>query len=346
MVKNRKKSTNNLTTLNDGPDNNNHVSTSTTETTSHIELSIINNELENEYSKIQNVSLYSSNSTANTSMTLQSALINNNNNLLNVSGNDQDQIRRCSHDPNIEKLHKSFFKNVKLGVSHATSSHISSSSSLSQPAEIQLFETSSKIVKKSILNGPKKLSIKNKNKTAVVTVKAETSSSENPSSTIATKTEQSIDDTDSNDIKLELESTEQSDVLNEISKVNKWLRDNKNHHKTNAKGSAEKDSKAKKVTKLPSITISEDEDNFNSVIIASKTTLSTSGCKKSVEETTTEVKTKSSFETNDSAIDIRSYGYVYKLECVFFLIIIIFLKIKEFLHTISKIFDPFNQFFP
>ena len=176
------------------------------------------------------------------------------------------------------------------------------------------------------MNGPKKLSIKNKNKTAVVTVKAETSSSENPSSTIATKTEQSIDDTDSNDIKLELESTEQSDVLNEISKVNKWLRDNKNHHKTNAKGSAEKDSKTKKVTKLPSITISEDEDNFNSAIIASKTTLSASGCKKSVEEkrTASEVKTKSSFETNDSAIDIRSYGYVYKLKCGLFSILIIF----------------------
>lgn len=311
-MKNRKKSTNNLLTSSDYTDISiNSIPTNELDMNTSSNYEMPNNILDNLMLKNQNTSLYSSNSTANTSLTLN----NNNNNLLNVSPGDQDQIRRCSHDPNIEKLHKTFFNNVKLGVSHAASSHISSSSSLSQPTESQLFrtpfQTSTKSNKKSILNGVKKLSIKNKNKTPAVSVKIETSSSENPSSTtMATKAEQSIDDTDSNDMKLELESTEKSDVLNEISKVNKWLRDNKNHHKKNNTNGSDKDNKAKKITKLPSITISEDEDNSGNAIIVSKLALNTSDNKKGInqEKNANEVKTKSSFETNDSAIDIRSYG--------------------------------------
>ena len=42
-------------------------------------------------------------------------MLGNNNNLLNANCNEQlDQYRRCSHDPNIEKLHKNYINNVKL----------------------------------------------------------------------------------------------------------------------------------------------------------------------------------------------------------------------------------------
>ena len=37
-----------------------------------------------------------------------------NNNLLTATLMPEDQMRRCSHDPNIEKLHKSYINNVKL----------------------------------------------------------------------------------------------------------------------------------------------------------------------------------------------------------------------------------------
>ena len=160
---------------------------------------------------------------------------------------------------------------------------------------------------------------------------------------------------DSGDNKIELESTEKSDVLNEINKVNKWLRDNKNHHKSSAmvgKGGpvvqlshgdpTEKTNKYKRITKLPSITISEDEDNsvytggytesssvsnvtsgknaYNAASRFGKEGSSVSGSKKgniydeeananSSASNEASNKTKS-FETTDSAIDIRSYGLV------------------------------------
>lgn len=37
-----------------------------------------------------------------------------NSNLLTATVGPEDQMRRCSHDPNIEKLHKSYINNVKL----------------------------------------------------------------------------------------------------------------------------------------------------------------------------------------------------------------------------------------
>ena len=194
LVKNRKKSTTNLSISNefcldnsignistaaansDHPNTNNNANSSNKPNSlldsSTFQLSLSENELANSSLSIQNPhnGPLSSNSTANTSITLQSTLnnMNNNNNLLNVVSADQDQARRCSHDPNIEKLHKTFRNNVRLGVSNDASSHISSSSSLSQNIENHPLNTiiidfdalTSAKQKKSTLNSIKKMSFK------------------------------------------------------------------------------------------------------------------------------------------------------------------------------------------
>lgn len=66
----------------------------------------------------------SSNSNEKTSnhLMIPSPSVNNNLLVASLGPNEQDQYRRCSHDPNIEKLHKTYINNVKLSSTQVVSS--------------------------------------------------------------------------------------------------------------------------------------------------------------------------------------------------------------------------------
>ncbi|RNA25423.1 hypothetical protein BpHYR1_052097 [Brachionus plicatilis] len=197
-------------------------------------------------------------------------------NLLSVSCNaDQDQLRRCSHDPNIEKLHKTYIENVKLSSGEAFASNTNIYSAAA---------------KHECGNGTKKNAIKS------------LKFSENFLSLDSSQKFNSLAETED---KFALEA-EKADVLNEIYKVDKWLIDNRNNHV------AQKKELCKKIVKrLPSMTISEDEDNLKSVDSSnnsSKMKVNLHEDENDDTSTSTNPKPKYASEANDSAIDIRSYG--------------------------------------
>jgi hypothetical protein len=260
------------------------------------------------------------------SLNLNSTSINNG--LLPTPNLPGEQERRCSHDPNIEKLHKTYINNVKLGgtavvssASVSTTNTDSTSNILnsalancdSPPASkltsIRYTLNHIKKSKNSSNNSSSSGSKSNRNyiKLSSSTMSAAKNAAKNQSLT-------SSDPIDAD--KLELESSEKSDVLNEINKVNKWLRDTKNHHSKSPSAAAKEH---KKMGKLPpSMTISEDEDNYASLSCATSHVDAISANKIAGlisysyddEDNETEAKTKHSHETTDSAIDIRSYGSI------------------------------------
>lgn len=277
---------------------------------------------------------------------------------VSMSPNEQDQLRRCSHDPNIEKLHKSYISNVKLGAAQVFSSV---SVSTSNTDSIPNINTPPALAKggfdESMMTATLPFKF-NKKQSYLENFKSSKSSEQNysidsndkiPMESATSKSANAIQLDESNRIE-----SEKSDVLNEIFKVNKWLRDN-----SKAADSSKKDfnnySKSR-LNKLPSMTISEDEDNMNftnesinksnssstnnpisSCNVGSNINSSTgtSNITKSISQTSTnnttnnsnnnsanrnstsyyeddndetDAKTKYSYETADSAIDIRSYG--------------------------------------
>ena len=207
-----------------------------------------------------------------------------NSNLLSASCNtDQDQVRRCSHDPNIEKLHKTYIENVKLsgGQAFSSNTNIYTSTNKNDLAN-----------NTSIINRTKKNPIK------------ALKFSENFMSLDSNQNCNSLAETED---KFDLES-EKTDVVNEIQKVDKWLIDNRNNHLI------QKIELNKRIMKkLPSVTVSEDEDNSKSVNSSnnsSKMKMNHFEDENENDENANcdEPKAKYSHETNDSAIDIRSYG--------------------------------------
>lgn len=281
------------------------------------------------------------NSSANATPTNQSSTLGNktslnanslvpstsiNNGLLPTPNLPGEQERRCSHDPNIEKLHKTYINNVKLGGTAVVSSasvsttNTDSTSNILNSALTNLDSPpASKLTSiRYTLNNIKKSknSQSNSNSKSNNRNYIKLSNSINAAKNVVKN--QSINSNDPIDSdKLELESSEKSDVLNEINKVNKWLRDTKNHHSKSPSSAAAKEHK--KMAKIPpSMTISEDEDNYtinerNVDGINNKIaglSLYSYDDEDNETENTNEAKTKHSYETTDSAIDIRSYGSI------------------------------------
>lgn len=139
---------------------------------------------------------------------------------------EQDQMRRCSHDPNIEKLHISYINNVKLNSNAPVLSSVSVSTENTNDSLPNLNQFGSKQRTQHI----------------------------HPPLT-------NIDSSSS----LQL-SDERGEVFNEISKVNKWLGEQKiNRNKTPTAVVITQQQQQRNLTNLPSMTISEDEDNYDSL---------------------------------------------------------------------------------
>lgn len=82
--------------------------------------------------------------------TNQNSTTNNNNtqatrggSFLTANTDQQDQFRRCSHDPNIEKLHKNYINNVKLASNNLSSYTNSANTPMFSSASVSSANTDS-----------------------------------------------------------------------------------------------------------------------------------------------------------------------------------------------------------
>ncbi|CAF0915176.1 unnamed protein product [Brachionus calyciflorus] len=213
--------------------------------------------------------------------------------LVTPSG-EQDQVRRCSHDPNIEKLHKSYIENVKL-------------------ASAQIFSSNTNITNKNESNNDSQTSLTQKYRKKSLKFSDNFTSLDGGGGG-GNDTSNLNDLNENKDDKIELES-EKSDVLNEIFKVDNWLRDNRNTYHQNKK---EYSKRLNNSSRLPSVAISEDEDNFCTKNLDPCNNLSNKNSICFYEDenddndvnSNNDAKAKYSSETTDSAIDVRSYGSI------------------------------------
>jgi hypothetical protein len=144
------------------------------------------------------------------------------NNLLNTHTDQQDQFRRCSHDPNIEKLHKNYIDNVKLlDVPTPASTSINTLTALTSSLSIckqsssdsSFYNENSKILQEC-------LSKKGNNSKI-------NECDENKQNFLTSARRESLK---LNSKSAELISAEKNEKFNEILRVNEWLTDNQNHH--------------------------------------------------------------------------------------------------------------------
>ena len=145
------------------------------------------------------------------------------NNLLSIYSDQQDQFRRCSHDPNIEKLHKNYINNVKLLDVPTPTTSI---------ATLTAVTSSLSICKKSSSDS----SFYNDNAKLLLTTLSRNSNNSKLNECKGDEgTDKFLQEARRDSLKLnsksaEILSTDNNEKFNEILKVNEWLSDNQNHH--------------------------------------------------------------------------------------------------------------------
>lgn len=211
-----------------------------------------------------------------TNVVSQSTSINNNLlGVLNGNNEQQEQTRRSSHDPNIEKLHKTYINNVKLGNNNdgaVDSSEVSVSTTNTDSASNIII---SSLTKRQETSSPKSTKQSFKDKFMSRRKSKEKSSFKSKESSSNYTIEQ-----DSNSEKSR--------------KVKKWLIDNNSNETESFEESSIR-------TQLKSESIEEDTNVLKSDVEEDNGNNYMSGNNNRIMQT---------FETNDSAIDMRSYGSI------------------------------------